>query len=538
VSIAAVIVNFRTAEATIAAARALLLDLEPFPGSSVIVVDNASGDGSLDRLRQAFPDGAAARVAVVDAKHNGGYGFGINVAVRHVLSAPAAPRYIYVLNPDATADPGSVAALYAFMESHPEVGLAGSLIHGPEGDVQGQAFRFPSVWSQLEGTARLGPISRLLERHIVPLTPSETTEVDWVPGTSMFLRTEVFARGTWFDEGFFLYFEEIDFARRMKEAGWKICYVADTPITHIGSLSTGMADESRPMPRYWFESRRRYLVKHHGRAAAAAGDAAWLVGHAVYKLRTAVQPSKPPTRPRIGRDFAMYTFGEVLRQAPYAEQNRDLPGAEGNNASGSRSPDGPANEQSTASTSSTSAAARTDLPMLNLLAEDFATHNRDLTEPGFWAVATHRIGTRALDESRPRAERAALDVAYRAMFTAVDWIWGIHLPRTVSLGRRVRLWHHGSMLLHAKSIGSDVHLRHDTTLGPVRARRPGVAETTPDATAELPVIEDGADIGSGVCVLGAVHVGRGAFVGANTVVLKNVPPGATVLGVPARIVPL
>jgi len=128
-----------------------------------------------------------------------------------------------------------------------------------------------------------------------------------------------------------------------------------------------------------------------------------------------------------------------------------------------------------------------------------------------------------------------LDLAYRALFTGVDWIWGIHLPRTVALGRRVRLWHNGAMLLTAKSIGNDVHLRHDTTFGALRAGRQSSADA-PDA--ELPVIEDGADLGSGVCVLGGVRVGQGAVVGANSVVLKNVPPRATVLGVPARIVPM
>jgi serine O-acetyltransferase len=176
---------------------------------------------------------------------------------------------------------------------------------------------------------------------------------------------------------------------------------------------------------------------------------------------------------------------------------------------------------------------------LQLLAEDFATHDRDPLAPGFWAVATHRIGTRALDEKRPRVERALLDVAYRALFTGVDWIWGIHLPRSTSLGRRVRLWHNGSMLLTAKSIGNDVHLRHDTTFGPVRAgRQVPTAGPLAVVTDELPVIEDGVDLGSGVCVLGGVRVGQGAVVGANSVVLKNVPPRATVLGVPARIVPM
>jgi FkbH-like protein len=164
---------------------------------------------------------------------------------------------------------------------------------------------------------------------------------------------------------------------------------------------------------------------------------------------------------------------------------------------------------------------------LSLLKEDFETHDRNASEPGFWAVATHRIGVRALDPSRAPAERVVLDVAYRAMFRGVDFMWGIHLPRETALGRRVRLWYNGCMLLTAKSIGSDVQLRHDTTFGPLRMGE----------LADLPVIEDGADIGSGACVMGNVRVGRGAVVGANSVVLKSVPEGATVLGVPARIIP-
>jgi len=169
-----------------------------------------------------------------------------------------------------------------------------------------------------------------------------------------------------------------------------------------------------------------------------------------------------------------------------------------------------------------------ELGLGELLAEDFATHDRDLLQPGFWAVAAHRVGRRAGNvELRPA--RLALEAAYKVAFTGIDWIWGINLPRSVDLGRRVRLWHNGCMLLAARSIGNDVHIRHDTTFGPARG-----TEGTP---ATLPVIEDRADIGSGACVLGGVRVGHDAVVGANTVVVKNVPPHATVLGVPARMIP-
>jgi serine O-acetyltransferase len=170
-----------------------------------------------------------------------------------------------------------------------------------------------------------------------------------------------------------------------------------------------------------------------------------------------------------------------------------------------------------------------DLPLGELLAEDFATHDRSLAEPGFWAVAAHRLGDR-IGRVKPALARRPLGAAHTVLATAIDWVWGINVTPSTRLGRRVRVWHNGSILLDARSIGNDVQIRHDTTLGPARA-------TDPPGPESRPVIEDGADLGSGTCVLGAVTVGKGATVGANSVVLEAVPPGVRVLGVPARVIP-
>jgi len=170
-----------------------------------------------------------------------------------------------------------------------------------------------------------------------------------------------------------------------------------------------------------------------------------------------------------------------------------------------------------------------ELSLRELLAEDFATYDRLWLEPGFWAIAAHRLGTRA-SQVNPAMLRRPLLSAHRVLATAIDWVWGIHLPNTTRIGRRFRIWHHGSILLNARSIGDDVHVRQDTTFGPVRLADAGRPEC-------LPVIEDGVDIGSGACVVGDVHVGKGAFVGANSVVTQQVPPGMVAFGVPARIVP-
>jgi serine O-acetyltransferase len=169
------------------------------------------------------------------------------------------------------------------------------------------------------------------------------------------------------------------------------------------------------------------------------------------------------------------------------------------------------------------------LSLRELWVEDFRTHDRLWIEPGFLAVAVHRLGSRSR-KVKSGLLRRPLVLAHQILSTGVDWVWGISLPLSTHVGRRVRIWHHGSILLNAKSIGNDVHVRHDTTLGPLRDCDKGRPEC-------LPVVEDGVDIGSGACVLGAVQVGKGSFVGANSVVVQEVPPGATVFGVPARIIP-
>ena len=163
-----------------------------------------------------------------------------------------------------------------------------------------------------------------------------------------------------------------------------------------------------------------------------------------------------------------------------------------------------------------------------LLSEDFRTHDHRLNEPGFWAVAVHRVGTRVASLPSPLLRRL-LSAPQRVLSVAIDWTWGIQIPAELSLGRRVRLWRSGGMLLVARSIGNDVQIRHGTTFGALRGNEHG--------REWLPVIEDRVDIGSGVSILGPVVVGHDAVISPNSVVLRDVAPGARVLGVPARAVP-
>jgi len=158
-----------------------------------------------------------------------------------------------------------------------------------------------------------------------------------------------------------------------------------------------------------------------------------------------------------------------------------------------------------------------------LLAEDYRTHDRSLLEPGFWAVAVHRFGNARMGVGN-KVLRAPLSLLYRFLYTVVAWFWGIDLSYTVRLGRRVRFWHHGGMVIGARAIGDDVHIRHNTTMG-VLSRQ--------DLTGK-PIVGNRVDVGVGACILGPVTVGDDSVIGANSVVIRDLPPRSVVMGVPAR----
>lgn len=301
-----VILNWRTAEMTLKAAQAAMVAMEGVDGA-ITLVDNDSGDGSFETMQQAAA--GWPRVRVLQSGRNGGYGAGNNFGIRAGLPDGSAPDYVYVLNSDAFPAPDAIRRLVEHLDAHPDVGFAGSFIHGEDGAPHTTAFRFPSIASEFEGAARTGPITRLLRRHVVaPALPEKTGRVDWLAGASVLMRRRMLDQIGLFDEGFFLYFEETDLFRRAARAGWSADYVRESRVMHIGSVSTGMK-EWRRVPDYWFASRRRYFEKNHGRAYALAATAAHVAGLAVHGLRVLVQRREWQAPPYFLRDLVTHELG-------------------------------------------------------------------------------------------------------------------------------------------------------------------------------------------------------------------------------------
>jgi GT2 family glycosyltransferase len=305
-----IILNYKTPDMTLEAVRAARAALVNVPSHRIDVVDNDSGDGSFEKLSEAVAREGWDDVLVLQTGHNGGFGYGNNYAIRRALRSDDPPDFVYILNSDAFPEPDAIEALLRFLRDHPEVGIAGSAIYGTDGEPHITAFRFPTWKSEVAASFRLGLLGRALPDSEVPIQPrpEETRQVDWLAGASMMIRRHVLDEVGLFDEGFFLYFEETDLCRRARLAGWPTWYVVESRVAHVGHGSTGLKDKKKPMPRYWFDSRRHYFLKNHGKAYLWAANAIHATGLATYKMRARLQQKDDPDPARFLVDFVRYNF--------------------------------------------------------------------------------------------------------------------------------------------------------------------------------------------------------------------------------------
>lgn len=310
--------NYRTPQMTLRSVRAALVAMQGLD-AELAIVDNDSGDGSYEEIFHAVQE-EALPVRVIQSGRNGGFGAGNNVGIQARMSDGTKPDYVYILNSDAFPAPDSIRLLLDHLETHPEAGFAGSYIHGEDGGPHVTAFRFPSLWSELEGSARFGPVSKVLRNRIVPIgVPDTTQRVDWLAGASMMMRQSVLDEIGLFDEVYFLYFEETDLCLRAARAGYETHYVRESEVAHIGSVSTGMKRWTR-IPGFWLDSRWHYFSKNHGRLYAAGATLAHAVGGALWRLRAVVQRKTPADPPHFLRDLLVHDLKAMLRPLPGKSQ--------------------------------------------------------------------------------------------------------------------------------------------------------------------------------------------------------------------------
>lgn len=216
----------------------------------IIVVDNASSDGSQEMVQKRFP-----HVILVENQENLGFARANNQAL-----AQSQGRYILLLNSDTLLQPGSLLAMVSFMDSHPEVGIVGAELINRDGSIQVSWAEFPGILSEI-----LGINFRSRKRY-----PSQNGnlayQVDWVGGACLLIRHSAMEQVGSLDERFFMYSEELDWCYRTRQFGWLICYLPGAKVVHLGGQSSRLA--SRRMKAELYRSKLMFFCKHYGRQRA------------------------------------------------------------------------------------------------------------------------------------------------------------------------------------------------------------------------------------------------------------------------------
>ena len=265
----------------------------------VLVLDNASDDGSADAVRAR---GGDVRLIALDRRT----GKGENDST---LLREATGDYCLLLNEDAELEEGAARALLDALEADPRAAAAGSQLLDPEGRPQPCAWRLPGV-----GTALIGALflHRLLT---VQSRGSETREVGWAQSSAMLVRRAAAEQVGWLDPQFFVYSDETDFCKRLHDAGRRVLYVPDARAIHREQLSTDREAARRRIVEF-HRNRDLYMRKHHSRAAAAA--VRWLTGwsYLVRALMNALIPGRDPRRYLLhARQAVAPGRGEGIRDA-------------------------------------------------------------------------------------------------------------------------------------------------------------------------------------------------------------------------------
>jgi N-acetylglucosaminyl-diphospho-decaprenol L-rhamnosyltransferase len=257
--------------------------------AQVIVVDNCSQDGSIASLQDWIAAHDDRRVIqLVESATNGGFSAGNNVGLRAINA-----NYYLLLNSDTIVRPEAIATLLQTADRHPEAGLVSPRLEWPNALPQESCFRFVSPVSEFIDAAQTGPITAALRRFNVPLPVGDTiVRPQWTSFACVLVRHEVIDDIGLMDEGFFMYFEDVEFCRRAQKAGWGIVHNPEARVVHLRGGSSPVkqrAMERKRLPRYYYASRTRYHYLANGWLGLTLANALWLLGRCVSRCREIVE---------------------------------------------------------------------------------------------------------------------------------------------------------------------------------------------------------------------------------------------------------
>jgi len=316
VTIGISIINYKTAELTINCLDSVLNDIGTWP-IRIAVVDNASGDGSIEAIENWIAERPDAPVTVIKSETNTGFSGGHNIGMDALET-----DYYLILNSDAVVQPGFTDGLYAAVDNNPDAGLIAPSIQTEDGDTQISHFRFHSPASELIRAAQTGFVTRALSRFNVPLDKSEPRDrADWASFACIPLQSNMAERIGPMDEGYFLYYEDAEYSWRARQAKWQLSFAPQSVITHYrggsGPVKT-LEKAKKRLPAYFYASRTRYFRQTYGPLGPLAANLCWHVGRSITQLRRLIGKPVAPINALQWRDIWINFFNPMgPRRAPH-----------------------------------------------------------------------------------------------------------------------------------------------------------------------------------------------------------------------------
>ncbi len=301
VELSIIIVNWNVRDLLVDCLQSLLAKVD-MKQTEILVVDSASTDGSADLIRTKFP-----QVRLLAQTENIGFTRGNNLALE-----AAQGRYLLLLNPDTVVIDDALQQMTTFLDTHAAVGIVGPHTLNTDGSYQSTRRRFPTLLTALFESTWLQGIApkRLLDHYYVSDAPeSATVEVDWVQGSALMARREVFQQIGGLDNGYVMYSEELDWCRRAKAAGFGVAYLGTAQIIHHGGKSSEQASARKHIT--FQQSKLRYFRKFHGRLTAECLRLGLLLNYAVQLVEESLKSALG--HKRAMRQERIHIYWQVLR---------------------------------------------------------------------------------------------------------------------------------------------------------------------------------------------------------------------------------
>ncbi len=286
-----VIVCYRSAKLAVDALQSLRDEIPTVPHSHVIVCENGTGPESVQIIADAIAENGWSDWVTMRIIHpNRGFAGGNNAVLREIVDWEHQPEYVMLLNSDTIVRPGSLASLVRAADDHPDAGIIGPRLEWPDGDSQGSCFRFITPISQMLAAARTAPFTRMFAKWDVPVAMSdEPHECDWLSFACAIIRMQTMREVGVLDDGYYLYFDDVDYCRMAHLKGWKTLYWPDAHVVHLRGQSNPLKElqkQCKRRPAYFYQSRTRYFAKFHGGVVGVMfANVLWHTGRAVSLLR-------------------------------------------------------------------------------------------------------------------------------------------------------------------------------------------------------------------------------------------------------------